>query len=90
MCHCPEVRDARLWCRKSPEGSQIEHGFAIRQLENSVNCAVNVQRKERIHGLSLSAVVPKLYKATSLQQPPVGHQISGCCREVTAMERSNM
>ena len=30
------------------------------------------------------------YSATSLQQPPMGQQKSGCCREVTAMERSNI
>ena len=30
------------------------------------------------------------YSATALQQPPMGQQKSGCCREVTAMERSNI
>ena len=31
-----------------------------------------------------------MYSATSLQQPPMGQQKSGCCREVTTVERSNI
>ena len=31
-----------------------------------------------------------IYSATSLQQLPMGQQKSGCCREMTKMERSSI
>ena len=30
------IRDTRLWCKKSPEGGELEPGFAIQRLENSL------------------------------------------------------
>ena len=32
----------------------------------------------------------QIQHATSLQKPPMGQHNSGCCREVTAMERLNV
>ena len=68
------IRDTRLWCKKSPEGGELEPGFAIQRLENSF-CQPSskwipflnqgrIREQKKTDGLCLSYAVPKIQRAS--------------------------